>query len=299
MQEPTGIPAGAHDDESQSIMEEVRRQMGYAPPSMLAVMNEPAALRVAWAAVRLGFIDNPLPQLFKQQLLMLVARESVAYQGVVVVGSALRRSGMASADILALLNEPIPSLSVICQRLRTASRQWAYPSTWAMMPAELEKCVLMASVRLAVRRDRGGRCAQLLRELLGDVQFNAMLLLTSFAGLQQASFAARSGSDEGLTAEYDAMLADAPDLAKSWEDAARKLTRHRVSKRERKLMAEIGRQDRIREALRQSERRFRRIVENAAFPLMIYAEDGEVVMLNRAWEQLSGWDRKAIPDVQT
>ena len=33
------------------------------------------------------------------------------------------------------------------------------------------------------------------------------------------------------------------------------------------------------------------------FPAMIYAADGEVVMLNRAWTQHSGWELKDVPSM--
>ena len=41
--------------------------------------------------------------------------------------------------------------------------------------------------------------------------------------------------------------------------------------------------------LQESEERFRRAVLNAPLPIMIHAEDGEVILINRTWTQLTGY----------
>ncbi|MGF1521850.1 MAG: PAS domain S-box protein [Leptolyngbyaceae cyanobacterium] len=52
------------------------------------------------------------------------------------------------------------------------------------------------------------------------------------------------------------------------------------------------------EALRESEQRFRRAIEDAPFPIMIHAEGGEVLQLNAAWTELTGYTHEAIPTIQ-
>ncbi|MEO1298971.1 MAG: PAS domain S-box protein, partial [Cyanobacteria bacterium J06636_16] len=51
-------------------------------------------------------------------------------------------------------------------------------------------------------------------------------------------------------------------------------------------------------ALRDSEQRFRRAIENAPFPIIIHAEDGEVLQINTAWTDLSGYTHQTIPTIQ-
>ncbi|PSM45548.1 hypothetical protein C7Y66_29765 [Chroococcidiopsis sp. CCALA 051] len=50
-------------------------------------------------------------------------------------------------------------------------------------------------------------------------------------------------------------------------------------------------------ALRESEERFRRAVVNAPFPIVIHAEDGEVVQISQAWTELSGYTADEIPTI--
>lgn len=50
-------------------------------------------------------------------------------------------------------------------------------------------------------------------------------------------------------------------------------------------------------ALRESEARLRRTVEDAPFPVMVHAEDGEVVHVSQAWLTLTGYSREEISTI--
>jgi PAS domain S-box-containing protein len=55
----------------------------------------------------------------------------------------------------------------------------------------------------------------------------------------------------------------------------------------------------IRKALAESEEHFRRAVVNAPIPIMIHAEDGEVILISAAWTELTGYALDEIPTVAT
>jgi PAS domain S-box-containing protein len=50
-------------------------------------------------------------------------------------------------------------------------------------------------------------------------------------------------------------------------------------------------------ALEQSEERFRRAVLTAPLPAMMYAEDGEVLLVNQTWRQITGYTDEDIPTI--
>jgi PAS domain S-box-containing protein len=50
-------------------------------------------------------------------------------------------------------------------------------------------------------------------------------------------------------------------------------------------------------ALAESEERFRRAFMDAPVPIMIHAEDGEVVTINQTWSDISGYDLQDIPTI--
>jgi PAS domain S-box-containing protein len=56
-------------------------------------------------------------------------------------------------------------------------------------------------------------------------------------------------------------------------------------------------QKQTRIALQASEFRFRRAITDAPFPIMIHAEDGEVLTLSRVWSEISGYAPEEIPTI--
>lgn len=56
-------------------------------------------------------------------------------------------------------------------------------------------------------------------------------------------------------------------------------------------------QQELNQALQESESRFRQAVMGAPFPIMIHAEDGEVVTINRPWSALTGYEHHEIPTI--
>lgn len=61
------------------------------------------------------------------------------------------------------------------------------------------------------------------------------------------------------------------------------------------LEEEIAERTKTEEALRESERQFRYSVEEAPVPIMLFTEDGEIIKINRAWTDITGYTIKDIP----
>jgi PAS domain S-box-containing protein/putative nucleotidyltransferase with HDIG domain len=61
------------------------------------------------------------------------------------------------------------------------------------------------------------------------------------------------------------------------------------------VLRDITERIRAEEILRDSETRLRGSIINSPNPIMIHAEDGEVIMLSNAWSEITGYDIKDIP----
>ena len=59
-------------------------------------------------------------------------------------------------------------------------------------------------------------------------------------------------------------------------------------------MEDITEQQRIEKEVEESEKRFRRAVEEAPFPIMMHAEGGQIIAISRGWLELSGYERAAV-----
>ncbi|MBK8527210.1 MAG: PAS domain-containing protein [Rubrivivax sp.] len=60
---------------------------------------------------------------------------------------------------------------------------------------------------------------------------------------------------------------------------------------------DITERQRVDDALRKSEQRLRRAVDLAPLPILIHAEDGEIVTVNRTWTKVTGYTPSELPTI--
>ncbi len=58
---------------------------------------------------------------------------------------------------------------------------------------------------------------------------------------------------------------------------------------------DISERKRTEDALRESEEQFRRAIEDAPIPMIMHAEDGQVLQISRTWTELTGYCREDMP----
>jgi PAS domain S-box-containing protein len=103
-----------------------------------------------------------------------------------------------------------------------------------------------------------------------------------------------------LTAEVEQRRKAEAALQVAYDDLE-----ERIQARTRELAAvnqaladKIAEHERADSALHESEERFRRAVLYSPIPMMIYAEDDEVLLINQAWTDLTGYRIEDIPTVR-
>ena len=60
---------------------------------------------------------------------------------------------------------------------------------------------------------------------------------------------------------------------------------------------DITARKRAEDAVREQEEQFRRAIEDAPIPIIMHAEDGEVLQLSRSWTELTGYSLKDLPTI--
>jgi len=63
------------------------------------------------------------------------------------------------------------------------------------------------------------------------------------------------------------------------------------------FIRDISERTQAEQALRDSEARLRRAVQESPFPMLMHAEDGEVLMVSEAWTRLTGYRRSDMPTI--
>ena len=104
--------------QAEKFLAEVRERFGLLPNFFLTASSAPGLIEKLWGFARAGYLDNPLPSLFKERLFVHLSRFcEIRYCIVRHVGFLIgegRPAGDASAlphtveQVLGLLKTPLP-----------------------------------------------------------------------------------------------------------------------------------------------------------------------------------------------
>lgn len=105
-----------------------------------------------------------------------------------------------------------------------------------------------------------------------------------------------SAKIEELQAEIDALRRENAELIPA--DSEHKRVKERTANLGRsniQLQIEIEERNLAEGDLQESEEQFRRAIEDAPIPIIMHAEDGEVLQISRTWTELTGYTLQDVP----
>ena len=105
------IVSGRHDDASMQLdrlWSEVESRFGVCPSFFKLAQAEPLIARQLFQIAELGYLDSPIPDLFKEKLFTWLSRFCDVRYCVARHCAFLLERGVTEEQALALLNEPIP-----------------------------------------------------------------------------------------------------------------------------------------------------------------------------------------------
>ncbi|MEX3690587.1 ATP-binding protein [Paraburkholderia sp. BR14263] len=173
-----------------NLVDDVRQRFGVVPNFFRLTPENPDITAKLWGFACFGYLDNPLPSLFKERLFVWLSRFcEVRYCIVRHVGFLVglgRVAGDASCtpqsvdEILRLLRKPVP----LAGALRACIEHCAsFKEPLSEMPqpnSELEWSMFACATHLFLHTSAESACSDALRRALGPVQMENFLLFLVF-----------------------------------------------------------------------------------------------------------------------
>jgi signal transduction histidine kinase/CheY-like chemotaxis protein len=297
-------------------------RLGFVPPYFKPAEEDSLLLAQLWQQMLTAELDNPLPALFKERLSAYLSRYCAVPYSIVCHSSALAALGAPPADILALLETPVPSEAEIERALallgETAAPLPAFPDPGSLLAA----AILRVAVYFYLNRDRAVRCRAALRRLLGDGDYNHLMMLLAHIKASQVWVEAHPELsyelDRRVQEQLPGLLDAEPRLAeffRLYRDRARReyrrleeqlvadIDRHRATEEQLtqrieqlqmlyELNEAVGRAEAVEEIYGEALSGIARSLGTDRASILLFDPDG--VMRFKAWRGLSAEYRQAV-----
>src|SRR4051794_25607995 len=95
--------------DSGTTLAEIEVRFGFVPPFFGPAVETPDVLANLWQQTSSAYVDNPLPELFKEKMSAYLSRYCAVSYCLVCHACTLRPLGMSGPDVLQLLQAPVPT----------------------------------------------------------------------------------------------------------------------------------------------------------------------------------------------
>jgi diguanylate cyclase (GGDEF)-like protein/PAS domain S-box-containing protein len=264
---------------------EIISRIGYIPPLLIPALESPVLLENLWRQQIISYYDNPLPQLFKEKLLIRLSRYCASSYFVVTHACMLHRLGMTGEEIRRVLEKPAPVDAVIEEAIERLSKASHPVEVWSNEDQEFQESILTCCLAVFLGSAQYERCTAELKNLLGGADYeNLALLLTNAKASHLWMETHPDISYENHPAvqnSYLALIRNEPQLMQFF--------RHHQDAMGRGVLTsnpEGGASE--------GEDHFRELFENASDIIYTHNFDGELLSINRAIERIAGYTREEI-----
>jgi PAS domain S-box-containing protein len=282
------------------LQTEVESRFGVLPNFFRLAPENPEITANLWGFAQFGYLDNPLPSLFKDRLFVYLSRFCEARYCVTRHVGFLTGLGRPSGDDQC----PVQTIEEIVRLLRRpfqrGERLDPYVSQCAACEAPLaelpepdsamEEAIFACATHTFLQTPDASRCLDPLKRALGESRFQHLMVFLAF--VRTAHYWTMVHTELDIEEDVKQLLATHETLtecllndpeAKACE-ISQKLMDELPSLRESKERLSRGRQ-----ALRESEERLREMID--ALPVAIYTTDaeGRLTHFNLATAELSGY----------
>ncbi len=246
--------------------EEILERMGFIPPLLESAGDAPEVLRNLWSLTVAGYLDNPLPGRFKEELFAYLSRFCEAPYCLVCHSCALRALGRRGPEVLALLEEAPPTAEVdVAAHLAGLAAVLGPLEEWPAAGTPLDRALFRCAVAFFRGGSGAGPCRAELRRVLGPVRYSHLL---SLLGYIRACHVWSEGhpeitwrSDRRAADHLEPLLEEEPRLRDFFDRHAERVRQEGRATEDRLLQAVSGLRQRETEVRRTRDRLETRVQE--------------------------------------
>ncbi|MGF1539793.1 MAG: ATP-binding protein [Pleurocapsa sp.] len=290
-----------------ALKREIIKRLGFFPSFLIPALATPQILSNLYQQTLLGYINNPLPAVFKEKLFVNLSRFFQVNYLVICHSCTLRSLGMTAEEINSLENFTIPESEIdiqadfqILEQQITQNCQ----NNWHQN-LQLENIILRCAALIFIQPYRATNCRIKLQKFLGVTNYNHLILLLNYIKLCHHWIISHPEisykQDKRAQLHLASLLLENNQLVNFFRQDNFKhnlniiKTKQIVKKNCEDLHIALSRQKLKRE-------KFKMCFINAPFPIAIYenkAEDnGRILHLNRNWIEVTGYDLVQTPTLQ-
>lgn len=284
---------------SEQIKAEIERLFGFFPSFFQPALDQPETLESLWQQALNGYINNPLPAVFKEKLFVRLSRYCATPYCLVTHSCLMRFLGQSASEVARVLESPTPATEAEIEKPLQALAAASAPLTvWPEPGSKLDRALLCCA-EISFLNSRGAAlCRAALRRLLGTEGHAHLIRFLSFVKLAHLwieSYPEISYEADARTMELLATLVrEEPRLAAFFSNY-REIVAREQERREELLSAELADLKRVEEALRVSEERYCALVESAPEAILVVdADTGRFVDANENSIRLFGLAREEL-----
>ncbi len=287
---------------------EIVNRFGLVPNFFRLTVDAPEVTADLWEFAKFGYLNNPLPSLFKERLFVYLSRFCDARYCITRHIGFLVGLGRPAGDrqcspetveqVLRLIQQPLPRGDTLEPHVALLEG-CAIP--FRRLPeseAPLEKAIFVCVAHVFIQSPQAGRCLDALRRTFEAGTLQYLFLFLAF--VRTAHYWTKLHPELGLEEDIEKLLATHEKLARcivndpeasAFETTQVLLDELAPVRQERVVREEM---ERTNQALRETEARYRAVIDSGAEMLCRFRPDGTILFVNGAYARARGTTPEAL-----
>ncbi|MEM7590255.1 MAG: ATP-binding protein [Cyanobacteria bacterium P01_A01_bin.83] len=285
---------------------EIIKQLGYFPAFLIPAISSSLIYRSLVQQTLFAYINNPLPARFKEKLFVILSRYFGISYFTICHSCTLRSLGISAAEIIQLGDLKYPQHQAdVAPDLHILNSQWQGQDWHNNL--QLEISLLRCSALIFLHPEQTANLSDKLRDLLGTVNYHYLIVFLGYIKLCHQWLSSHSDishqQDRRSQLHLGSLLLEETKLADFLTTSVSESNRlnknfSSPSLQQTESDSVTSSQDQVSQSIAKLRKKvLTTCLANAPFPVMIHAQNGEIIYLNQNWLEATGYDAPEIATI--